>query len=41
MQLGILDALLSVTITLEVDHMICMGKGTGVAAELSAQTLPV
>ena len=41
MQLGVFDALLSVKITLEVDHMICMGKGTGVAAELSAQALPV
>jgi hypothetical protein len=41
MQLSVFDALLPVIITLEVDHMIRMGEGTGVTAELSTQTLPV
>jgi hypothetical protein len=41
MQLSVFDALLLVIITLEVDHIIHMGEGTGVTAELSTQTLPV
>ena len=40
MQLGILYALLFVLITLEVDHVVHVGEGAGVAAKLSTQTLP-